>query len=553
MSKTVNVFRRMSVAGRMYMLVGLMIIFTTIMVFIGFKGFKGLALMINEIHDNGSDGLGYLAGAQDAMWKLRFGVSQYLAIPDEDSRQKIMDESQQWFDDFDKDLKSYAELDNGPETKAALDETMGYYQQYKDARPKWFELMQAGKTREAADFRAQTILVSGAQTVQAFNKLMKLQQKRISYLDHKSDTVVAGAKTTLAGAGIIICLLAIVLSGWISRGILTALATLSKSVDTMAQGDLRMRIEDDSNDELSVLGQHMDKMAGSFSSIIDDISVSVGGVASSVDTLKNAAKSTAEGAREQTSQAQRIAASAEEMNQTILDIARNASTASESSAETMDLVEGGKQVTEITVEIISEVNSASTKLASTIEKLNSSVGEIGDIVTVIKDIADQTNLLALNAAIEAARAGDQGRGFGVVADEVRKLAERTIRATSEISAKIGTVQSESGQTAAFMKDASKGYSKASGNVKNLNNVLNTIVESVQKVRDQITQIAAAVEQQSAASEDVVRNIESTAAISGEMEKMAVDVLGQIEKLSGIGNNLKKDVSGFITMRTAEAA
>ncbi len=548
--KVLSMFKRKTVAGRMFMLVALTILFTAIMVATGFGGFKSLAGMIDLMHGDGATGLGYLAGAQNAMWQLRYGVSQYLAIPDPGARQEVIDESQKWFNEFDNDMKLYSQLGNGRKCKAALATLLEYYGQYRNDRPKWFALMQTGKIKEAADFRARTILISGAQTVSAFNKLMALQLDRISYLDKNSGKIVFAAKEQLAVMGIILSLAALLIASWISRGILGSLNGLSRNVDTMAKGDLRVRIEHSLDDEIGILGHHMDSMASAFGSIIDDISISVRGVASTVEALKKEAENAAEGARNQTSKAQQIAASAEEMNQTITDIASNASNASQSSGEMMDLVKGGKEVTGTTVEVINDVSASSSKLSAMIEKLDRSVGEIGDIVTVIKDIADQTNLLALNAAIEAARAGEQGRGFGVVADEVRKLAERTIKATTEISEKIGTVQAESGQTATLMKDASKGFSKAAGNVRNLDIVLDTIVESVQSVRDQIAQIATAVEEQSSASEEVVMNIEATAAISREMEKMAGNVLYQIENLSGIGNNLKKDVSGFITLRTA---
>jgi methyl-accepting chemotaxis protein len=240
----------------------------------------------------------------------------------------------------------------------------------------------------------------------------------------------------------------------------------------------------------------------------------------------------------QSGQAQQIATAAEEMSHTITDIAKNASVASTTSSEAKDLVEGGRDITDAAVETINEVNTSTIELATMVDKLNNRVNEIGGIVTVIKDIADQTNLLALNAAIEAARAGEQGRGFAVVADEVRKLAERTIKATAEITERVNAVQAESAETAKSMEKSSKGVTKATGHVKNLNNVLQTIVASVQTVRDQITQIATAVDEQSAASEEVASNIEKTSSISKDMEQMAADMAREIDKLAGVAEELK---------------
>jgi methyl-accepting chemotaxis protein len=333
----------------------------------------------------------------------------------------------------------------------------------------------------------------------------------------------------------------------IARKITRPLKHMSDVVERMAAGDLSVRLDDGhSGDEVGMLAHSMNRMVSSFNTMIADILESANRVVSTVGLVASKVENTARGAQDQSTQASAIATSAEEMSQTINEIARSAQTASSTSSEAMRTAEEGKQVADGAVTTVNAVREATMQLADMVATLNGKVDEIGNIVTVINDIADQTNLLALNAAIEAARAGEQGRGFAVVADEVRKLAERTIGATGEISEKVKAVQEESQRTNKSMKQASEKVSEATSFIKRAGESLADIVEGVQRTRDEIAQMATAVEEQSAASEEIARNIDGTTVIAQQIEKNSGEVLNDMRGLSDIAARLNASVSGFKT-------
>jgi len=324
------------------------------------------------------------------------------------------------------------------------------------------------------------------------------------------------------------------------------LMKLTNSIEIVAAGDLRVNIEQKSMDEIGILSSNMNKMLQFITGVIDKVLLSANNVVFAVDVLRSRAEKAADGAKAQANQIDQIATAAEEMSQTITDIAKNASVASETSSDAMKIAEEGKQVADGAVSTVNNVYNSTLELAGMVEKLNQRVNEIGGIVTVIKDIADQTNLLALNAAIEAARAGEQGRGFAVVADEVRKLAEKTIKATVEISEKINAVQQESQQTMKSMDIASSQVTRATEYIKEVGGSLKRIVEYVEKVRDQIMQIATAVDEQSATSEEVARNVESTSVITKEIEKVSSDVMNEVFAMMKVAEELRNSTIGFRT-------
>jgi len=143
----------------------------------------------------------------------------------------------------------------------------------------------------------------------------------------------------------------------------------------------------------------------------------------------------------------------------------------------------------------------------TVEGLGQRSDQIGAIVNTIQDIADQTNLLALNAAIEAARAGEQGRGFAVVADEVRALAERTTKATKEIATMIKAIQNETQSAVSSMSEGVNEVKRGTEETDRSGEALEDILNKINELTIQISQVATAAEEQTATTHEITHNIQ----------------------------------------------
>ena len=206
-------------------------------------------------------------------------------------------------------------------------------------------------------------------------------------------------------------------------------------------------------------------------------------------------------------------------------------------------IKGGDIVSR-TVDGMQSIAKSVEESANTIEELGRNSDQIGEIITVINDIADQTNLLALNAAIEAARAGEHGKGFAVVADEVRKLAERTTKATKEIRGKIELIQDKTAGAVEAMNSGRKDVDAGVGFATEAGVSLTNIVEIVKNVSNMINQIAAAEEQQSAAAGEISSNMESIANVTKEASGSVKDTSNAANELSKIASELQTMTSQF---------
>ena len=272
----------------------------------------------------------------------------------------------------------------------------------------------------------------------------------------------------------------------------------------------------------------------------------VGIISTASEELSAQIEQSERGSSEQAARVGETATAMEEMNSTVMEVAKNASAASDATAQTRARAEEGARVVHEAVSGIQNVQAVSLSLKDDMTRLAEQAQSISNIMSVISDIADQTNLLALNAAIEAARAGEAGRGFAVVADEVRKLAEKTMQATKQVGEAIRAIQQSVNQSIAQVDRAVNLIDVATEQSSKSGEALGEIVTMVDGAADQVRAIATASEQQSSSSEEINRSIshingiaEQTAQAMREAARAVSDLANQAHALGRLIEEMKR--------------
>ena len=350
---------------------------------------------------------------------------------------------------------------------------------------------------------------------------------------------------TVSVAIILSIMITLVLGVMIIRSIAGSAAMLVNASGNMAHGDLSQRVRLTTRDEFGVIGESFDVMADSFAQAIQRVAEASTQVSLAASEVNSTAERIATGAEEVAAQASTVATAGEEMSATSSDIAQNCQMAAEGAQRASQSASNGAGVVERTVLVMGQIAEKVMESARTVESLGERSDQIGAIIGTIEDIADQTNLLALNAAIEAARAGEQGRGFAVVADEVRALAERTTRATKEISEMIKAIQRETKGAVAAMEQGVQQVEAGTVEAAKSGVALRDILEQVNDVAMQVHQIATAAEQQTATTSEISNNmiqitqvVQDTASGAHQSATAAARLNGNAEELQRLVRQFK---------------
>jgi len=350
-------------------------------------------------------------------------------------------------------------------------------------------------------------------------------------------------------AALLFSCLILILAYTVGSGIRRAFKEIVERLVEMSSGDtdLTQRLEVTREDESGEMIKSFNLFLDNLQKIISMVMQNATQVAHAAVDMKIRSHEMAQGSERVAMDALTVATASEEMSATSNDIASSCVRAVESSQQTSGLAQDGSGVVNNTIAVMDRIAEQVRASAATVGLLGEKSNQIGTIVGTIQDIADQTNLLALNAAIEAARAGEQGRGFAVVADEVRALAERTTKATREISDMIKSIQSETNGAVEAMNQGVKEVHDGTSEAAKSGAALQQILSQVDEVTQQINQIATAAEEQTATTGEISSNISRITDSAKTSSIYAQDTAKAAEDLNQLAEALISAVDRFRTI------
>ena len=557
-------YKRMKIRAKLICGFALMIPF---MGFVGYAGYHGVQQVMGNLED---------------IFAVRLPSIDYLLQTDRDLQQLLVAERSMIFSSAKSEI--FKELLGEYETN--LTQAQERWDKYK-AMPKspaeealipayektvaeWKAISRQVIDGRVADTRQGRRLALDLSLGQAKIKFEEMRDN-IDKLTEINQTLAAEAKKNavqrfqeavfilllVIGGGILIAIvLAWVISSAIVRPLNAAVAGLQDIAE--GEGDLTMRLQVASQDEVGQLSKWFNVFIEKLQGLIKDITGGVDTLSSSSTELAAISEQMSQGIRNVSEKSETVSAAAEEMSANMNTMAAameqsstNTNMVATSSEEMSSTIDEISQNANKARSISDEASNRATEASTNMDALGAAADSIGKVVETITDISEQVNLLALNATIEAARAGEAGKGFAVVANEIKDLAKQTADATQDIKAKIDGIQSTTTTTVDQISEITQV-------IADVNNVVTNIATAVEQQSAATKEIAGNVAQASRGIQEVNQNVNQGSSVSAEissdiasvnvsmneMSSSSSQVNISAEQLSELSENLKQMVDQF---------
>ncbi len=464
-----------------------------------------------------------LASIQSLSLQTQRDLANLAIAPDDAAFAVFQEKLDQDYADFDALISEYREFPLTDQQTLSVEKLVTWWDSYRGVADRFLiPLAESGDSAAFQDLYLGTMSTLAVKAQAELDSLQSLSTEVAEQSTAQADHTNTQSRLMMLGAIGIGIIVAAVMAQLVVRRITKSLTTVEDVLNAVADGDLTATAEIESNDEIGRMAAALDSATDAMRQTVQVIAEHATALAAASEELSATSQTIAGSTKTVTGQAHQVSdaaegisahvasasAATEELGTSIQEIAGSASTASDVASQAVELA-----------------NTTRT----TMDALGESSQQINEVIKTITVIAKQTNLLALNATIEAARAGEAGRGFAVVAGEVKDLAQETANATEDIARRIGAIQEEVNEAVA---------------------VIGSIADVVGQISDHQMTISAAVEQQSATTNELSRDFASAAQEAENIARMIAGVANSAQITGNDADETKHAVSELAGMAAA---
>ena len=398
---------------------------------------------------------------------------------------------------------------------------------------------------EQGRFEEAKALVLGEQ-LDLDKQLRVIADELVNYAGSAAEAAVTAsaqqaqeAGTIFIIAGILTLLFCVVMVSLLNYVIAVPLREISGVAERIASGDLTMELPSiNRSDEVGLLKQSFQKMVVSLRQVMQEIREGTNVLASAAGEIVATTTQVASGATETATAITETTSTVEEVKKTAELSSEKARYVSETAQKAAQVSQTGKQAVEQSIEGVNQVRRQMEALAESIVELSEQSQAIAEIIATVNDLAERSNLLAVNAAIEAAKAGEQGKGFGVVAQEIKSLAEQSKQATSQVRGILGNIQKATTASVLAAEQGSKSVEVGVKQTLEAGEAIKVLAQSIAEAAQAATQIAASSRQQQVGMDQVAIAIENIRQASAQNVAGTKQAETAAHDLSGLGQKLK---------------
>ncbi|WP_129338847.1 methyl-accepting chemotaxis protein [Cellulomonas endophytica] len=477
-------------------------------------------------------GLQQAAVMRRSVVEMRFHLMNLLVAQDEDAAagyERRLDEAEATARDALAEYRVVAAEDAATlDMLDGLEEALDGYAALREE-----SLLPLARARDAAGF-IEVRDTQGQEVIDTMGDLLAAlveeEQRDGAAAAARAHDAVAQVRTAVVGVLVAGVLVAAVVGLLVARGITAGVGRVRHVADGLAAGDLTRTVGLASHDEIGRMGASLDGAVAALRAVVTTIGTSSGALASASEQLAATSTQIASAAEETAAQAGVVSAAAEQVSRNVQTVAAG----SEQMGASIEEIAGNAGRAS---EVGRRAVTAAATTGETMARLGESSREIGNVVKMITSIAEQTNLLALNATIEAARAGEAGKGFAVVAGEVKELASETAKATEDIARRVEAIQAETGGAVAAIDEIS-------GIIAAINDFQLTIASAVEEQTATTTEMSRNVAEAATGSTQIATNIAGVAGAADLTTRGAGDSQAAVAELARMAAELRGVVGGF---------